>query len=115
LSLDKNDKEKLKKEKDKEEALKNENRINLDKAPKPILPKDFNREPINIFLIDSEEIARQMTLHDWKLWIKITNTEFVDLAWKGKDKAKSSPNGILLDYYSSCLFPCRQHLTSYII
>jgi hypothetical protein len=90
---DKKDKEKLIKDKqDKEESIKAEQRMQLERAPKPLLPRDFGREPVNIFVLDAEEIARQMTIYDWKIWVKVTNVEFVDLAWKGKDKEKASPN-----------------------
>jgi hypothetical protein len=70
----------------------------LLQPPKSILSKDFKKGEAlqNLFSIDSEEIARQMTLFDWKLFIKISNSELIDLSWLKEEKLTCSPNGIFV-------------------
>jgi hypothetical protein len=48
----------------------------------------------DIFECDAEEIAKQLTLQEWKMWITIKPYEFLDLAWTKKDKSTRACNGM---------------------
>eukprot|EP01127_Copromyxa_protea_P012958 TRINITY_DN3427_c0_g1_i3.p1 TRINITY_DN3427_c0_g1~~TRINITY_DN3427_c0_g1_i3.p1 ORF type:complete len:685 (+),score=103.57 TRINITY_DN3427_c0_g1_i3:289-2343(+) len=45
-----------------------------------------------LFDYSPEEIARQMTLLDWRIWKKIKFDEFLDLGWTKPDKDEKAPN-----------------------
>eukprot|EP01126_Amoeba_proteus_P055987 TRINITY_DN6988_c0_g1_i1.p1 TRINITY_DN6988_c0_g1~~TRINITY_DN6988_c0_g1_i1.p1 ORF type:complete len:197 (+),score=36.79 TRINITY_DN6988_c0_g1_i1:549-1139(+) len=53
------------------------------------LMKDSN---CDIFDLPADEIARQMSLIEWRMWCSIKPYEFLDLAWTKKDKTTRSAN-----------------------
>eukprot|EP01127_Copromyxa_protea_P023863 TRINITY_DN9150_c0_g1_i1.p1 TRINITY_DN9150_c0_g1~~TRINITY_DN9150_c0_g1_i1.p1 ORF type:complete len:1039 (-),score=209.18 TRINITY_DN9150_c0_g1_i1:65-3181(-) len=57
--------------------------------PRPYLPRDAN---VPLLECNTEEIARQLTLIEWKVWVTIKPYEFLNLAWTKKDRAKRSGN-----------------------
>lgn len=48
---------------------------------------------VDILACPPLEIAKQLTLIEWKMWSAIKPYEFLDLAWTKKDKATRSGNG----------------------
>eukprot|EP00835_Amoeboradix_gromovi_P006055 NODE_649_length_5558_cov_0.180253.p1 type:complete len:894 gc:universal NODE_649_length_5558_cov_0.180253:5304-2623(-) len=60
-------------------------------APLPKLPKKFVQNP-SIFHHDPEEIARQLSLSDFKIFQKILPTEFLGQAWAKNDGEKRAQN-----------------------
>eukprot|EP01126_Amoeba_proteus_P066132 TRINITY_DN9517_c0_g2_i1.p1 TRINITY_DN9517_c0_g2~~TRINITY_DN9517_c0_g2_i1.p1 ORF type:complete len:269 (-),score=44.19 TRINITY_DN9517_c0_g2_i1:91-897(-) len=52
--------------------------------------KDIN---CDIFEHSPDDIAKQLTLMEWKMWVAIKPYEFLDLAWAKKDKAARAGNG----------------------
>lgn len=67
-----------------------------DQAPTPILPKELNN--FTFFDLDVVEIARQLTIIEWKMYKLIQEKELLGLAWQKKDSEKRSPN--LLNFIS---------------
>lgn len=59
-------------------------------VPRPFLPKEPN---FSIWDVHPEEIARQLTLIEWKMWKEIQPWECLGLAWTKKDKEVRAPNG----------------------
>jgi son of sevenless-like protein len=53
-----------------------------DTAPVPILPKNLRR--LRLFDIDPQELARQLTLLEWRIYNRIDATEFLNKAWSDK-------------------------------
>jgi hypothetical protein len=60
-----------------------------EKPPRPILPRHVD-DPL--MEIDAEEIARQLTLIEWDLWVAVQPYECYGLAWMKPDKEKRAPN-----------------------
>lgn len=60
------------------------------KREKLALLKDPN---VDILACPPLEVAKQLTLIEWKMWSSIKPYEFLDLAWTKKDKATRSGNG----------------------
>jgi son of sevenless-like protein len=48
---------------------------------------------VDILACPPAEIAKQLTLIEWKMWSSIKPYEFLDLAWTKKDRATRSGNG----------------------
>lgn len=57
--------------------------------PPPLKPANVNAD---ITYWNAVEIARQITLVDWKLWIAIKMHEFYNLGWARKEKETTSKN-----------------------
>lgn len=77
-----------------EKRLRGEGRIrgdntNLKNPPIPHLPKEVNTP---LLKLHPEEIARQLTLLEWKNWREIRAWEYLGLAWTKKDKEVLSPH-----------------------
>ena len=71
------------------------------KFPKSVIPKGISVEDLKnnlssnsrYFLeIDAVELARQITLNDWKIFRAIRAKEFLDQGWEKADKLQRSPN-----------------------
>jgi hypothetical protein len=61
----------------------------VGKTPKPFLPKD----PVGpVMDVHPEELARQLTLIEWDIWVEIQPWECLDLGWMKKDKEKRAPH-----------------------
>ena len=59
--------------------------------PEPILPP-FMSTPLKFSLLDSLELARQITLIESELFRSLQPREFLNLAWTKPDKQKRAPN-----------------------
>ena len=75
--------------------VKNSNNINnytfTEPSPLPKLPKKFTSNP-TIFHHDPEEIARQLSITEFKLFQKIGPIEFLNQSWAKSDGEKRAPN-----------------------
>eukprot|EP01127_Copromyxa_protea_P000196 TRINITY_DN10185_c0_g1_i1.p1 TRINITY_DN10185_c0_g1~~TRINITY_DN10185_c0_g1_i1.p1 ORF type:complete len:1047 (-),score=228.31 TRINITY_DN10185_c0_g1_i1:56-2896(-) len=62
------------------------------------IPRSYPPKDATVPLLDcnSEEIARQLTMIEWKMWSAIKPYEFLNLAWTKKDRAKRSGNVIAM-------------------
>jgi len=61
-------------------------------APKPVLPKEVRSGAQLTFSdIPVLELARQLTLHEFDMYRKITPKEFLSLSWQKADKEIKSP------------------------
>lgn len=51
-------------------------------------------DPLNVSFMDinSEEIARQITLKEWDVWRNVRPWEFLGLAWSKPDRETRAPN-----------------------
>lgn len=49
--------------------------------PDPKVPRNIWSSKLKLFDIDDEELARQITLHDFAVYIKLTPSEFLNRAW----------------------------------
>ena len=63
--------------------------LDKDKSIKPILPKadilqNLANDPTLIFDFDPMEFARQMTLLEYDLYLKVPSYECLDQIWEGK-------------------------------
>uniref|UniRef100_A0A6B2KXG8 Ras-GEF domain-containing protein n=1 Tax=Arcella intermedia TaxID=1963864 RepID=A0A6B2KXG8_9EUKA len=74
-------------EKSKKSVIKN-SRIGTT-GPELLLPSDVN---VNVMLFPPEEIARQITISEWKIWEAIKPWEFLDLKWQKPNKKELAPN-----------------------
>ncbi|KYQ96865.1 Ras guanine nucleotide exchange factor [Tieghemostelium lacteum] len=73
-----------------------------DKTPEPVVPKNIFSNYLNIFDIDEEEIARQLTLIEFDIFRKIKPPELLNQSWnKPKLKARA-PNVLkMIDRFNS--------------
>ncbi|KAJ5068117.1 ras guanine nucleotide exchange factor i-related [Anaeramoeba ignava] len=60
--------------------------------PDPIVPKNIFSPNLSIFHVHEEEIARQMTLIEFKLYSKIQPTELLNQAWSKAKYKHRAPN-----------------------
>merc|ERR1712100_201711 len=58
-------------------------RVLYDTAPEPIIPADDKLQFLSINDLDDQEIARQLTLIDQKLFQAIKPSELLGLSWLG--------------------------------
>ena len=77
------------------ESKKNRDIIFGNKPPKSILPKVISANP-RIMDINAEEIARQLTLIESKLYRDIKPWECLNQCWARKDKDKKAPRIIAM-------------------
>ncbi|KAJ6233793.1 guanine nucleotide exchange factor [Anaeramoeba flamelloides] len=68
-----------------------EQRRKKGKPLKPKIPKKMNWKYINIFEIDPEEVARQITLSEYKIFNKLEFTEFLNQSWNKEERFPQSP------------------------
>lgn len=80
-------------------------RVLYDTAPEPIIPADDKLQFLSINDLDDQEIARQLTLIDQKLFQAIKPSELLGLAWLGPDKQEQAPNvSKFLDRYNQVVY-----------
>ncbi|KAJ6227905.1 ras guanine nucleotide exchange factor i-related [Anaeramoeba flamelloides] len=60
--------------------------------PEPKLPKNVFSPKLSLFDVDEEEIARQLTLIEFKIYSKIKPSELLKLAWSKPKLRHKSPN-----------------------
>ncbi|KAF2071514.1 hypothetical protein CYY_007175 [Polysphondylium violaceum] len=65
-------------------------------APEPKVPKNIWSQTLNIFDIDDEEIARQLTLMDFEIFYNIKATELLNQSWNKPKLRSRSPNVLIL-------------------
>lgn len=53
---------------------------------------DPRYETMGILDFRSQDIANQITLLDWAVWVKLKESEFITLGWTKKNKLEISPN-----------------------
>ncbi|KAJ3443842.1 ras guanine nucleotide exchange factor i-related [Anaeramoeba flamelloides] len=68
-----------------------------ESAPMPITPKNIFSPKLELEHVDEEEIARQITLIDFKLFSQINSCEFLKLAWRNEKYKHRAPNLIALN------------------
>ncbi|KAJ6249910.1 ras guanine nucleotide exchange factor i-related [Anaeramoeba flamelloides] len=68
--------------------------IFYDPPPEPKLPKTIFSPKLNLFDVDPEEIARQITLIEYNIYEKIKPSELLKLAWSSPKLRHRSPNVI---------------------
>ncbi|KAJ3443945.1 ras guanine nucleotide exchange factor i-related [Anaeramoeba flamelloides] len=68
--------------------------IFYDLPPEPKLPKTIFSPKLNLFDVDPEEIARQITLIEYNIYEKIKPSELLKLAWSSPKLRHRSPNVI---------------------
>jgi len=64
--------------------------------PDPIVPPDFFTREWSLFDIDPEEIARQITVCDWVIYMKIRPSELLEQSWSKPKLKYRSPNVLAL-------------------
>lgn len=78
------------------DAIGNKRIIFQNNPPKPIIPTQIGPDGLKILDIDSEEVARQMTLIEQKLFRKIKPWEYLGLGWIKNEKETKSPNILIM-------------------
>eukprot|EP01126_Amoeba_proteus_P057125 TRINITY_DN7248_c0_g2_i1.p1 TRINITY_DN7248_c0_g2~~TRINITY_DN7248_c0_g2_i1.p1 ORF type:complete len:1107 (+),score=252.97 TRINITY_DN7248_c0_g2_i1:576-3896(+) len=66
--------------------------IDLNTAPKPILPRRLKFDEISFHTLSPMEVARQMTLLDQSWLHRVRAKEFLGCAWTKKDAMVRAPN-----------------------
>ncbi|KAN0031401.1 hypothetical protein ACTFIV_005265 [Dictyostelium citrinum] len=65
-------------------------------APEPKVPKNIWSQTLDIFSVDEEEIARQLTLMDFEIFSAIKSTELLNQSWNKPKLRHRSPNVLTL-------------------
>eukprot|EP01133_Synstelium_polycarpum_P000183 gene183-221_t len=65
-------------------------------APEPKVPKNIWSQSLNIFDVDEEEIARQLTLIDFEVFSNIKSSELLNQAWSKPKLRHRSPHVMAL-------------------
>jgi hypothetical protein len=64
--------------------------------PPPVLLGARDSALSNLMDLNAEEIARQLTLIEWDIWVKIQPWECLGLSWTKKNKETAAPNVLAL-------------------
>jgi hypothetical protein len=64
--------------------------------PPPVLIGPRENSFTNLMDLNAEEIARQLTLIEWDIWVKIQPWECLGLSWTKKNKETAAPNVLAL-------------------
>ncbi|EGC37703.1 hypothetical protein DICPUDRAFT_46357 [Dictyostelium purpureum] len=65
-------------------------------APEPKVPKNIWSASLDIFSVEEEEIARQLTLMDFEIFSNIKSTELLNQSWNKPKLRYRSPNVLTL-------------------
>ncbi|KAJ5080332.1 ras guanine nucleotide exchange factor i-related [Anaeramoeba ignava] len=69
----------------------------LETPPEPKVPKNIFDPNLKIFDIDSQEIARQLTLLDFQLFSEIQPSELLNQSWNNPKLKHRAPNIVLIN------------------
>jgi hypothetical protein len=81
-----------------EDGNKKKSNVNESKCPKPIIPKEI---PTELFEWSEKEIARQISLLEFDLYIKIEPKECLNQNWSPENRQKEAPHlNAVMDWFN---------------